>query len=410
MHGSPLDDVTSMVRGDDDHPVREAWALLEALVRIPSPTGDTDEAAAYLVDWARSRGLYAGWTPTGAPWLSTTEDPFAADVERPHLVFFGHLDTVPGDVPVRIDETAQGADLAYPEAAGPMLWGRGSVDAKGPLAVACAVLADLSARGTFPGTWTVVGAVDEEGDSTTAHWAKDAFATPPEGVVVGEPSGSGAVTLGYKGRIGLRAVFEAEVAHGGAPVPSAADRLVVWLAALEARLAAVAPGGAAKDAGQFERITHKVLDLATTTDGLVQRAEALVDIRLPPGVDPESVVTHLASAEGADAAADQDTPTLVVEESVAGHMANKRSRLVAAFNGALRAHGAQPRHLRKTGTADLCILAPVWDRTSFCVYGPGASMLDHTPEERVAHDEVARAVRVLADAFAVWSSSAQASR
>ena len=62
------------------------------------------------------------------------------------IVLLGHIDTVPGHIPVRIEDG--------------VLWGRGAVDAKGPLctfvAAATAAAPDLNA------TVTVVGAVGEE--------------------------------------------------------------------------------------------------------------------------------------------------------------------------------------------------------------------------------------------------------
>jgi LysW-gamma-L-lysine carboxypeptidase len=52
----------------------------------------------------------------------------------------------------------------------------------------------------------------------------------------------------------------------------------------------------------------------------------------------------------------------------------------------------------KTGTADLNIVAPVWNCPAL-VYGPGDSSLDHTPNEHIAVDEYGRAVAALAGAL-----------
>ncbi len=50
-----------------------------------------------------------------------------------HIVMLGHIDTVPGEIPVRIE--------------GDDLYGRGSADAKGPLATFVAATADAAATG-----------------------------------------------------------------------------------------------------------------------------------------------------------------------------------------------------------------------------------------------------------------------
>ena len=62
------------------------------------------------------------------------------------IVLLGHMDTVPGDIPVRQEDGK--------------LYGRGSVDAKGPLAT---FIVAASRASLPPGTrLVVVGAVEEE--------------------------------------------------------------------------------------------------------------------------------------------------------------------------------------------------------------------------------------------------------
>ena len=121
----------------------------------------------------------------------------AADAAA-HLVLLGHIDTVPGDIPVRIESTADGD----------VLYGRGSVDAKGPLATFVAAGARLRrawarAHGI---RIVVVGAVEEE--AATSKGARfvaarfDGRREPvPDACVIGEPSHWHRITLGYKGRL-----------------------------------------------------------------------------------------------------------------------------------------------------------------------------------------------------------------
>ncbi|MBW3583717.1 MAG: M20/M25/M40 family metallo-hydrolase [Euryarchaeota archaeon] len=349
-----------------------AVALLEHLVSIPSVTGDTARVAATLVAWGEAQGLHAGTTPTGAPWLSTAEDPFH-NATRPHILLFGHVDTVPGEVPVR---------RVTDEEEGEVLWGRGSVDAKG----AAAVFATLVARWKDqdrPGTVTMIGSVDEEGDSETAHWAKDAFTAPPDAIVIGEPSGAHAVTLGYKGRLKVRVRVRRDVAHAGSPEESAADALVGLLARFREDLEERAEG----TEGMFGVVTLTTKSLGSKSDGLTDEAIALLDIRVPPGHDDARVLGFFRR--------DPAHPTIEVLDSVPGHLAGKDSGLVRAFTAAIREEGVRPRHLRKTGTSDQCILAPAWPKAEVATYGPGDARFDHTPHERIRLVDVKAAVRVL---------------
>lgn len=59
-----------------------------------------------------------------------------------------------------------------------------------------------------------------------------------------------------------------------------------------------------------------------------------------------------------------------------------------------RFQGGEPRFVYKTGTADLNVVAPVWQCPTL-VYEPGDSTLDHTPDERLELDDYTHAVKVL---------------
>lgn len=366
------------VPGDavDDGAEEMALALLEELVRVPSPTGATAEASLALMRWGQSQGLHAGLTPTGAPWISTAENPFAADLPRPHILLYGHLDTVPGEIPVRIESTNEGD----------VLWGRGTVDAKGPLATFAAVVAAL-ADGYDAGTLTVIGANDEEGDSDTAFWTIGAMeGHPPDLVVIGEPSGALACTLGYKGRILLDVSITRDVVHGGYPEPSAPDRLVAALQRFREAIGDERPLDEARE-GLFGRTSSKIRSFAIDSDGLSDTARARIDVRIPPGTEPEDIADLLRD--------DPVAPKVHVADALLAYVAPRNTPLVRAFCNAIRAEGERPTLLRKTGTSDLNILARAWPDAQFATYGPGDAHLDHTPEERIRLDEVRQGVRVL---------------
>ena len=115
-----------------------------------------------------------------------------------HVVLFGHIDTVPGEIAVRVERDE--------------LVGRGAVDAKGPLAafVAAATKPIAGLR------VTVVGAVEEE--SPTSAGARHRATLPaPDWCVIGEPSGWDAVTVAYKGRLAERVALSRSARHGAAP-------------------------------------------------------------------------------------------------------------------------------------------------------------------------------------------------
>jgi LysW-gamma-L-lysine carboxypeptidase len=333
--------------------------LLEALARIPSVTGNEAEAVRFLQEQARADGLRVQEDAAGN---------FVAEAGHgPRLLLFvGHVDTVPGHIDVRVEQDT--------------LWGRGTVDAKGPLVAAyCAALRhkdspDLTIR--------IVGAVDEEGDSRGAK-ALDRTLRP-EWIIVGEPSGVHGITLGYKGI--LRGSFQLQRfrAHGAHPGRTAVeDAIAFW-----------------NDVGftygledRFETMQGHLTSLASHSDGLVDKVEGRFHLRLPPGHHPEAVETELRRL-----AARHDV-TVEGHERMPPALASKRTPLVAAFLESIRGHGGSPRLLRKTGTADFCLLAEWHPGVPIVAYGPGDASLDHTPEERIELAELGQAVGILDGVF-----------
>ena len=101
-------------------------ALIRGLVAIPSWSRQEARASAWLVEQMRANGYERAFVDEAGNAVGELGDPSAART----IVLLGHIDTVPGHIPVRIE----------PSAEGDVLFGRGSVDAKGPLATLVATL------------------------------------------------------------------------------------------------------------------------------------------------------------------------------------------------------------------------------------------------------------------------------
>ena len=109
-------------------------AFLEELLSIPSPSGEEDAVAAYLVEQMAPWASEAHRDEAGNA-VGTIGNPAA---ER-EIVLLGHMDTVPGLIPVRKE--------------GGRLYGRGAVDAKGPLAAFVLAAARAARKLDWPGWW-----------------------------------------------------------------------------------------------------------------------------------------------------------------------------------------------------------------------------------------------------------------
>lgn len=354
-----------------------AIELLRGLVAIPSLSGGERAAVEYLCGAMDRLGFATEIDGAGNAVGRIGDGPR-------EVVLLGHIDTVPGDIPVRI---ADG-----------VLHGRGAVDAKGPLATFVCAAARAVAGGLRGLRLTVIGAVGEEADSAGAYYVESHHR--PDFALIGEPSGWDSVVLGYKGSMAATYLLRQSGAHSAAPIATAPQVAVDFWNRVTARAAAFNAGRAAA----FERLEPKLRGLASRTDGLHEEVELRMGFRLPLDLDGAALTAILHDLarieEGADEAAAEieASAAVTVAEALPAFRSERTSPIVRPFLAAIRAEGGKPRFKVKTGTADMNIVGPAWG-CPIVAYGPGDSKLDHTPNERIELDEYLRAVRILAAAL-----------
>ncbi|WP_019588678.1 [LysW]-lysine hydrolase [Deinococcus apachensis] len=343
----------------------EARELVRQAVAIPSVSGEEGPVARFLVEWMMERGFRAH-----------VDDAGNAVGERGHgpltVMLLGHIDTVPGDIPVRVE--------------GDVLHGRGSVDAKGSFCAFVAAVAALPETALAGARFICVGATEEEAPSSRgARHVMRQYS--PALVLIGEPSGWEGLTLGYKGRLVVRVRVGKDNFHTAGEGTSAADDLAeAWF-----RVREWAAGTAGE--GIFGTVQATIQHLSSGTDGLMQVAEGTFGLRLPPQLTPAQ-----AEAELLDLLADLPaTLTFGGHEVAVRHP--RDNALTRALRVAIREQGGRPVFKVKTGTSDMNVVAERWPVPTVA-YGPGDSALDHTPNEHLDLAEYDRAVRVLASALA----------
>jgi LysW-gamma-L-lysine carboxypeptidase len=335
--------------------------LLQRMVSIPSLSGQEEELAGFLVREMAARGFRA--------WVDEAGNAVGELGEGPEeILLLGHMDTVPGAIPVQV---ADGA-----------LWGRGAVDAKGSLA---AFVAAVTRVGPRPGRrLVVVGAVEEE--AATSKGARHLLTCRrPGAVIIGEPSGWERITLGYKGRLLAEYRLERPVGHTAGPEASVCERAVAFWEAVRGYAAGYNEGRARR----FETLDPSLRAIRSTSDGLHERVEATVALRIPPGLDPGRAQQEIESRAGEEG-------ELRFYGAEAPFRAAKNTRLVAALLSGIRAVGGRPAFSLKTGTSDMNVVGPAWG-CPIAAYGPGDSSLDHTPEERLELGEYEKAIAVLVE-------------
>jgi [amino group carrier protein]-lysine/ornithine hydrolase len=289
------------------------------------------------------------------------------------LILLGHIDTVPGEIPVQV--TSTGSSILY---------GRGAVDAKGPLA---AFVDAVAAVGPVDG-WQVVviGAVGEEKDSEGARYIAPLY--HPDYAIIGEPSRWDRLTLGYKGSAWACITIRRSRTHTAAQGESACEAAVqVWDA-----LKAWSVTFNAERTRSFDQLLPTLRGMTSGGDGFEEWASLQIGARLPLDLAPQEWYAKLSQMPGV-----ADAPGVLIEPTgfpIAAYQGEKNTPLVRAFLAGIRSAGGQPGFVLKTGTADLNIVAPRWICPALA-YGPGDSSLDHTPGEHISIDEYHSSVGIL---------------
>jgi LysW-gamma-L-lysine carboxypeptidase len=340
-------------------------SFLTELISIPSPSGYETAIAEFLESRMTALG-YQAYRDSVGNVVGTLGDPAAGR----KIVLLGHMDTVPGMVPVK--------------QSGDHLYGRGAVDAKGPLSVF--VLAAARVAAELQGTQVlVIGAVEEEAHGLGArHLAQTIPA--PYCAIIGEPSRWDSVTLGYKGMLSLDYRLIQPGGHSAGEHPGPAEKAVT----LWNKIMTFAETHNDGRSGHFNTLDPALREFSTFSDGLSDGVDMSIVVRIPPGLQASELKQQVQNwCNGAQ---------LKFYPSDPPFQADKNTPLVRAMLRSIRAKGGRPRFKLKTGTSDMNIVGPVW-KCPIVAYGPGDSSLDHTPEEHIEITEFRRAIDVVARAL-----------
>src|SRR5687767_139249 len=355
-----------------------AVELIRGLVAIPSLSRHEAAAATWLAEQMRAYGFDRAYVDGAGNAVGELGDLSASRA----IVMLGHIDTVPGNIPVRIEDGR--------------LFGRGSVDAKGPLAAFVAATSRFGRAAAKHAALriVVVGAVEEEAaTSKGARFIAARFDGDtdqiPDACIIGEPSHWNRITLGYKGRLLLDLAANQPMAHTAGPDASVASVVVDlwnWVTAHAAQ------ANAGKDKA-FDQLTPSLRRFITaTTDAMHDTVDAQFAWRLPVGFDTGTFVKQL-EAWPVDLKTRFTFKFRGHEQAWRGDRTNALAR---SFLAGLRSVDASEKlgFVLKTGTSDMNVVAPVW-KCPIVAYGPGDSSLDHTPNEHLQLDEYWKAVNVL---------------
>jgi LysW-gamma-L-lysine carboxypeptidase len=295
---------------------------------------------------------------------------------EPCILLCGHTDTVPGQVPVRIEDGH--------------IYGRGASDAKSPL------IAMLLAASEFPkqrGTVIFAGVVDEEGNATgVKQLVKSKIGV--DYAVFGEPSGVDNITVAYKGRLAIRLICDVgESAHASAPwlAKNSIEEMYDFWKAIKTEIGL--KGTADSNAKSISCSLTEIIG-GSSHNVTPQKCKVTIDIRVPTITTCDSVLGIIDDVIKRVAVKKGIKATYRIEDKTEPFEADHTSPLVRALLLAvLDVRNKRPMLLRKTGTGDMNVLGHSLN-IPVITYGPGDPHASHTPDERVNIDEYVASIEV----------------
>jgi len=351
--------------------IEYAVKLLEDLLKIYSPSGQEEHLSRSLAESMDNLGFNVvvdkvnnviGTIGSGSP----------------SILLCGHIDTVPGKQPVRIEDG--------------LMFGRGSVDAKSSLTAMIMAASKFIDKKDF-GKIIVAGVVDEEG---TGRGIKELIKDNIQAdyAIFGEPSGIEHITIGYKGRISLKITCKTASVHASAP----------WMSqnaiekAFEVWDTIRAYTSQKEDKNSlFNSLTACITKIrgGTSHNVLPGTCKITTDIRIPPKMSCAAVYQDVMEIIK-NYQSDVSFPKINVEvrDKVEPFETDKNSHLVRALIIAiLKIRGKRPMLLRKTGTGDMNAFGHAF-KIPVVTYGPGNPHLSHTHKEYIEISEYLSSIEI----------------
>jgi len=373
-----------------------AIEILERLVAFDTTSRLSNLA---LIEWVEAYLARHGVASRRVPNAEGTKSNLMATIGpaiEGGVVLSGHTDVVPVDGqpwtsdPFKLTPRADGR-----------IYGRGTCDMKGFLALALAAVPDLVAKGPRRPIHLAFSYDEEVGCLGAPDMIKVITAELPRPalVVVGEPTNMEAVS-GHKGIATWKITVTGHEAHSsqtqlGVSAVMAAVKLMHGLTQLSERLEREAdpaslftPKGATLTIGQVNG--------GTAVNILARECVFFFDLRCPPGLDPEAILADFfAQARAMDAELTarfpdagveivrrSSTPPLAPEP---GGAAEAFARRLAGDNGPARvvAFAAEAGQFQEAGFS-----------TVIC--GPGSIDQAHQPDEYVERSQMERGAAFMA--------------
>jgi len=344
--------------------------FLTNLLGIYSPSGCEEEISEFLITEMKELGFSVKKDSIG----NVIGEIGQGDLT---IMLCGHMDTVPGRLPIKNQEG--------------IIYGRGAVDAKAPLAAL--VVAAWLLKNKAPFRLIVAGVVEEEGESLGIKHLIDKNLTA-DYTIFGEPSGVGSINIAYKGSLHLKLKIRTQPGHSSAPWlhhNAVEDAFAIYQQINEMSLEHK------NEKSWFYSLTSSLTQIEGGSEfsTIPSRCTMHINMRIPPSMSLSMVINKIEHIIRKYEDTRQITVNMDVIDSCPPYEADKNSILVRAIAYGIRqVTKKQAVLVRRTGSGDMNLFGSA-RKTPIITYGPGDSHLDHTSNEQISIKDYIDSIQIL---------------
>ena len=332
----------------------EEVKLLEDIIKIYSPSEKEKEVSDFIFYFLKNKNFNV---EQDREWNVISK----IGSGPPYILLTSHMDTVSGNLPFRIE--------------GKKIYGRGACDAKSPLAALLSTFTRFKNK-KFEGTLIFASVTGEETPNSrgTNELMKKIKA---DFIFLGEPGSVDGITIGYKGRLLLKASFKGKASHSS----SEEENPILKFIDFSNKVSTLYRGN-----NLFESLSYSPTSIYAESESNVMPSECKVtiDFRIPPGISHEVVLKEISKLLDGE---------IELVEGVDGVITSKNNILVKTLVKAVRKNGFAPKYKKKTGSSDMNLLVRLTE--NILTYGPGDSSLDHTDMEYIDTEEYLKSIDIL---------------
>jgi len=324
--------------------------LLTEVVSIYTPSGEEGNALSFFEKVSKEFSLKLKVTNTNSFFLG-----------EGNVLLASHIDTVPGFIQPRVEN-----DVIY---------GRGAVDAKGPLIAMLFAVYFLNEKGYKV---QFAGLSDEEAKSRGARELVSSGAKY-DYIIIGEPTNTYDIVTEYRGVLHLDMKCEGISEHSS----SSKNNLIVDMAR---KIIEIYKPPSTYDDFSIVPTIFKSGEYINVTPS---DAYLHLDIRYSIKNSKEEILNLVKDKLG--------SCNVFIIEDIEPVKVSVNSEIVKSLMRGLIKQGFKPRLARKTGTSDMNILKAITPQIA--TYGPGDSTLEHTNNEKISIDEIFIAINTYINAI-----------